>query len=121
MADSCNSALNPLGAILGAPYGSLGDNPQTRDLVRRIIEEIYQVAGAYFNFFMENLVPATASHWLSMWQDLQAGRRPEIEALNDAICRYGEAVGVLTPYNDALSRLVRFLEHEPSVEFHETC
>ena len=41
-----NCALNPLGAILGAPYGALGDNPQTRDLMRRIIEEIYQVAGA---------------------------------------------------------------------------
>ena len=50
---------------------------------------------------------------------LQAGRTTEIEALNGAICRYGEAVGVLTPYNDAISRLVRFLEHKPSVEFHE--
>ena len=28
-------------------------------------------------------------------------------------CRYGEAVGVATPYNDAISRLVRFLEHKP--------
>jgi 2-dehydropantoate 2-reductase len=126
-----NCALNPLGAILGAPYGALGDNSQTRDLMLRIIEEVYQVAGArgvplahadaaaYFNFFMENLVPATASHWPSMWQDLQAGRRTEIEALNGAICRYGEDVGMPTPYNDAISRLVRFLEHKSSVEFHE--
>jgi 2-dehydropantoate 2-reductase len=119
-----NCALNPLGAILGAPYGALGDNPQARGLMRRIIEEIYQVAGAqgvslghadaaaYFKFFLENLVPATADHWPSMWQDLQAGRRTEIEALNGAICRYGEAAGVPTPYNDAISRLVRFLEHK---------
>ena len=127
-----NCALNPLGAILGVPYGALGENPQARDLMRRIIEEIYQVAAtqgvplahadaaAYFNFFMKNLVPATASHWPSMWQDLQAGRPTEIEALNGAICRYGEAVGMLTPYNDAVSRLVRFLEHKPSVEFQES-
>ena len=124
-----NCALNPLGAILGVPYGALGDNPQTRGLMRRIIEEIYQVAdargvplghadaGAYVKFFLENLVPATASHWPSMWQDLQAGRRTEIEALNGAICRYGEAVGVLTPYNDAISRLVRFWSINLSVEF----
>lgn len=123
-----NCALNPLGAILGVQYGALGDNPQTRDLMRRIIEEIYRVAGVqgvplvhadpatYFNFFMENLVPATAKHWPSMWQDLQAGRRTEIEALNGAICRYGAAVGVPTPYNDAISRLVRFLEPELPVE-----
>jgi 2-dehydropantoate 2-reductase len=120
-----NCALNPLGAILGVPYGALGDSPQTRELMRRIIEEIYQVAAArqiilphaeaaaYFKFFLENLVPATAGHWPSMWQDLKAGRRTEIEALNGAICRYGAAAGVPTPYNDALSRLVRFLEHNP--------
>jgi 2-dehydropantoate 2-reductase len=118
-----NCALNPLGAILGVPYGALGNDPQSRQLMRLIIEEIYRVAGArgillghkdapaYFTFFMENLVPATADHWPSMWQDLQAGRRTEIEALNGAICRYGEASGVPTPYNDAVSRLVRFLEH----------
>ena len=120
-----NCALNPLGAILGVPYGALGNDPQTRGLMRLIIQEIYQVAAArgislahpdtdaYFNFFMESLVPATADHWPSMWQDLHAGRRTEIEALNGAICRYGEAAGLPTPSNDAVSRLVRFLEHHP--------
>jgi 2-dehydropantoate 2-reductase len=123
-----NCALNPLGAILGVPYGALGNDPQTRELMRRVIEEIYRVAdimgivlghteaGAYVNFFLENLVPATARHWPSMWQDLQAGRRTEIEALNGAICRYGEATGVPTPYNDAVSRLVRFLENAATAQ-----
>jgi len=117
-----NCALNPLGAILAAPYGDLGENAATRELMRRVIEEIYQVAQAkgvhllqadapaYFQYFLECLVPPTAAHWPSMWQDLQAGRRTEIGALNGAICRYGEALGIPTPYNDALSRLVRFLE-----------
>ncbi len=117
-----NCALNPLGAILGVPYGALGNDPQTRQLMCLIIDEIYRVAAvrgvglghadadSYFKFFIENLVPATADHWPSMWQDLQAGRRTEIEALNGTICRYGEAARVPTPYNDAVSRLVRFLE-----------
>ncbi len=118
--------MNPLGAILGVPYGALGDHPQTRELMRRIIQEIYRVAGAkgvalghpdaagYFSFFLENLVPATAGHWPSMWQDLQARRRTEIDALNGAICRYGAALGVPTPYHDAVSHLVRFLETNPA-------
>jgi 2-dehydropantoate 2-reductase len=117
-----NCALNPLGAILGVPYGALGDDPQTCEFMRLIIQEIYQVAAArgvvlghtdataYFQHFMENLVPATADHRPSMWQDLQAGRRTEIDALNGAICRYGETAKVPTPYNDAVCRLVRFLE-----------
>jgi 2-dehydropantoate 2-reductase len=121
-----NCALNPLGAILSAPYGALGENPQTRELMRLIIAEIYQVARAkgvelhhadaatYFRHFLENLVPPTAAHWPSMWQDLQAGRRTEIEALNGAICRYGQETGVATPYNESVSRLIRFLEDRVS-------
>lgn len=117
-----NCALNPLGAVLGAPYGALGENRQTRELMRRIIFEIYRVArakkiplspkgaAAYFRHFMAELVPPTAAHFPSMWQDLQAGRRTEIEALNGPICRYGGQTGVPTPYNEAVSRLVRFLE-----------
>ncbi len=119
-----NCALNPLGAILGAPYGALGENPETREVMRLIIAEIYLVArakgvglhhadaAAYFRHFLENLVPPTAAHWPSMWQDLQAGRRTEIEALNGAICRYGREAGVSTPYNEAVSRLVRFKEDD---------
>jgi 2-dehydropantoate 2-reductase len=119
-----NCALNPLGAILGAPYGRLGDDPETRELMRLIIDEIYGVASAkgialhfpeaagYFRHFLENLVPPTAAHWPSMWQDLQAGRRTEIEALNGAICRYGRETGVATPYNETMSRLIRFLENK---------
>lgn len=117
-----NCALNPLGAVLGAPYGALGENRETRELMRRLIFEIYRVArakkiplspkgaAAYFRHFMAELVPPTAAHFPSMWQDLQAGRRTEIEALNGAICRYGGQTGVDTPYNEAVSRLVRFLE-----------
>jgi len=68
----------------------------------------------YFRHFLENLVPPTAAHWPSMWQDLQAGRPTEIEALNGAICRYGRELGIPTPYIDALTRLVRFRQSHPA-------
>ncbi len=118
-----NCALNPLGAILGAPYGVLGNDPETRELMRLIIDEIYGVARAkgiklhrpeaadYFRHFLEDLVPPTAAHWPSMWQDLQGGRRTEIEALNGAICRYGREMGLATPYNETMSHLIRFMEN----------
>ncbi len=126
-----NCALNPLGALLEAPYGDLGADAATRELMRLVIAEIYEVAGAqgvrllqadpatYFRHFMERLVPPTAAHWPSMWQDMKSGRRTEIEALNGAICRYGEALGIDTPYNRTLTLLVRFLEaraaHSPGL------
>lgn len=117
-----NCALNPLGAILGVPYGALAADPDTRTLMAEIIEEIYQVAAAkkipltfptaaaYLHHFFSDLVPPTAAHYPSMLQDLQQGRRTEIDALNGAICRYAAELGLATPYNDSLCRLIRFLE-----------
>lgn len=119
-----NGALNPLGAILGVTYGELAANPHTRDLMRTLINEMYAVAAAagidlqhptpaaYFQHFLEKLVPPTAGHHPSMLQDLQHGRRTEIEALNGAICRSGRELGLPTPYNDAICLLVRFLQNQ---------
>jgi 2-dehydropantoate 2-reductase len=117
-------ALNPLGAILGVTYGELAASPHTRKLMSAIISEIYQVAGVmqvplqhpaaagYVQHFLERLVPPTAAHHPSMLQDLQQGRQTEIEALNGAICRYSEHYHLPTPYNDAVCRLIRFLQPE---------
>jgi 2-dehydropantoate 2-reductase len=117
-----NCALNPLGAILGVTYGELAASPHTRDLMSAIINEIYQVAAvmqiplqhatatAYFQHFLERLVPPTAAHHPSMLQDLQQGRQTEIEALNGAICRYGSRHLFATPNNEAVCRLIRFLQ-----------
>lgn len=119
-----NCALNALAAILGVPYGDLAADADTREFMRLIVAEIYAVAQAlgialtlptaadYFEHFLTRLVPPTAAHRPSMWQDLQAGRRTEIEALNGAICRYGAEVGLPTPYNEAVTRLIRFLERQ---------
>ena len=118
-----NCALNPLGAILGVTYGELAASPHTRELMSDIIEEIYQVAAAkqiplqhpsapeYFQHFLERLVPPTAAHHPSMLQDLQQGRRTEIEALNGAICRYAATHHLTTPSNEAVCRLIRFLQN----------
>ena len=39
-----NSALNPLGALLRVPYGHLPDDPDTRALMDRLIDEAFAVA-----------------------------------------------------------------------------
>ena len=65
---------------------------------------------AYFQHFLERLVPPTAAHHPSMLQDLQQGRRTEIEALNGAICRYASQYHLPTPYNDAVCQFIRFLQ-----------
>lgn len=117
-----NCALNPLGAILGVVYGKLAEGSATRDAMARIVRETYEVMSAhdlprlwptpeeFLRVFYERLVPPTARHTPSMLQDLRAGRRTEVDALNGAIVRLGEQAGVDTPVNATVVSMVRFLE-----------
>jgi 2-dehydropantoate 2-reductase len=45
-----------------------------------------------------------------MFQDVEAGRRTEIDYLNGAAVRMGHARGIATPYNDVISNLIRARE-----------
>ncbi len=117
-----NSALNPLGALLEVNYGTLAKLEETRQLMDRIIEEIFAVAQAkgiklfyknaeeYKKHFYEKLIPPTAEHYPSMLQDIKAGKPTEIEALNGAIVRLGREVGIPTPVNEVITQLVKAKE-----------
>jgi 2-dehydropantoate 2-reductase len=60
--------------------------------------------------FYDRLVPSTVDHRSSMLQDIEHGRRTEIDAINGAIWRRGSAHGIVTPVNETLTRLVRYRE-----------
>jgi len=117
-----NCALNPLGAILGVPYGALAEEPSTKMLMDRIVEEVFRAMTAagyrthwtqpaeFLNVFYTKLVPDTAGHASSMLQDISAGKRTEIDALNGAVLRLAQRQGLETPYNQAIYNLVQFVE-----------
>jgi 2-dehydropantoate 2-reductase len=64
-------------------------------------------AAAYRDEFYRRLVPATYDHRSSMLQDLERGRRTEIDAINGEVWCRGEARGIATPVNATLTRLLR--------------
>jgi 2-dehydropantoate 2-reductase len=117
-----NSALNPLGAILEVAYGELARNDNTRGLMDAIIEEIFAVlkehgqgtlwpdADTYRKAFYEQMVPTTALHHASMLQDIQRGRRTEIDALNGAVVTLGRRYGVPTPVNEVIVAMIKAKE-----------
>jgi 2-dehydropantoate 2-reductase len=114
-----NAALNPLGALLGVPYGRLPEDPDSRAIMDDAIEEAFAVArasgvrlawpdaGAYRTLFYGALVPSTARHRSSMLQDLERGRPTEIDAINGYVAARGGALGVPTPVNATLTRMIR--------------
>lgn len=117
-----NAALNPLGALLGKPYGALAADADGRALMNAVIDECFAVAhargvvpvvptaDAYREIFYGRLVPSTAHHRSSMLQDLERGRRTEIDAINGCIWRYGREAGIPTPVNATMTQLMRFRE-----------
>ena len=117
-----NCALNPLSALLDAPYGALPEIPEARRMMDTVIDELYAVglargvlldppdADAYRELFYHRLVPPTAAHYASMHEDFTRKRRTEIDALNGAIVRLGAECGVPCPLNAWLTDLVHARE-----------
>jgi len=117
-----NVALNAPAAILGINYGKLLEAEVTKELMGEIIGEAFAVAEGegikldwdrpeeYRETLLQRLLPPTASHFPSMLQDIQKGKRTEIDALNGALVRLGEQQGIATPVNQTLTRLIRYKE-----------
>jgi len=117
-----NSALNPLGALLETNYGTLAQISETKEIMDKIIEEIFEVTRAkgielfhknaeeYKKIFYNQLIPSTAQHYPSMYWDLKKGKKTEIDALNGAIVLLGKEVGVPTPVNEVITKLIKAKE-----------
>ena len=117
-----NVCLNALATLLKTDYGSLGDDPGTWAVMERLAREFYDIAsaegvelvspgaGEYLERFRTELLPPTREHRSSMQEDIEQGRRTEIDALNGAVARLGRKHGIETPANDALTGMIRFLE-----------
>lgn len=118
-----NSCMNPTGALTGRTYGELLDNAHSRALIGRLAQETLDTYDAAFGFrpapdgssyvgqtLVPLVFPRSAPHRSSMAQDLEAGRRTEIDVLNGAILRLGTTHGVETPCHAAIVDLVRARE-----------
>ncbi len=124
-----NCALNPLGAILDVPYGRLAENDWSRELMNHITEECFAVmtaagfrthwqsAGEFMKVFYGKLVPDTAGHKSSTLQDIEAGKRTEIDALTGDVLVLAKKYGVETPFNRTIYAIIKFLEakQEPPI------
>jgi len=113
-----NAAINPLTALLRVPNGELLARPSARELMQEAASEAALVAAAKGiklpyddpEDAVEAVAKNTASNISSMLQDVLRGTPTEIDAINGAIIRESEKVGLLAPVNRILWRLVRGLD-----------
>lgn len=115
-----NTCLNAIGAITRMSYGELVSNGSARQLITQVADETIRVVREERRLalapdgptYVERtltpfVLPRAAAHRSSMLQDVEAGRRTEIDYLNGAVVRLGQRHGIATPANDAVACLVR--------------
>jgi 2-dehydropantoate 2-reductase len=117
-----NCALNAVSALGRAKYGEIAANLEARKVLDALVDEVVAVANAAGVRFpaLENVEAARAGAFKiasqmtetrsSTAQDMQRGKRTEIDSLNGFIAKRGAELGVPTPVNQALYALVKLAE-----------
>ena len=108
-----NAAINPACALASRSNGAVVSDPDLEALARSLAGEAAAVAHAEAIDVgdpwaaVEAAARASAANRNSMLQDLEAGRRTEIEAISGEIARRAATHGIAVPVTETVLRLVR--------------
>ncbi|HMK76023.1 MAG TPA: 2-dehydropantoate 2-reductase [Thermodesulfobacteriota bacterium] len=112
-----NVGINALTALTGFKNGQLLDYPETARLMEKLVLEAAEVArrkGAYVEEDpiekVRKAAEATRENRSSMGQDFDHRRKTEIDAINGAVSREAQPLGIPVPFNQAVTDLVKAIE-----------
>jgi 2-dehydropantoate 2-reductase len=112
-----NVGINALTALTGFKNGQLLDYPESARLMEKLVFEAAEVARRKGVHFEEDpvekvrkAIEATKENRSSMGQDFDHRRKTEIEAINGAVVREAQPLGVPVPFNQAVTDLVKAIE-----------
>jgi len=131
-----NATFSGLGTVLGGTFGDLSENSAMKPIALRCMKECIDVghaAGESFApvqgkditklFYYKNgfkkavgmlILPIAMKKHRgivpSMLQDIRAGKKCEIDAINGVVCEWGKKNGVATPVNDLIVSTIRRIE-----------
>lgn len=140
-----NATFSGMSAVTGGTFGDAANRKDSRVCCQNIIKECIDVAAAagikiepvqgkdivklldYGNPIKKKfafvLIPICikkhAALKASMLQDLEKGKKCEVDAINGVVCAYGKKYGVKTPYNDKVCEIIHGIEdgkYKPSFE-----
>lgn len=109
-----NIAINAVTAILEQPNAVVAENEYAHVLAENLVREAVAVAnatGCSFDVDAElksafDVALATGTNRSSMLQCVDTKRPTEIAIINGAVSRIGHEIGLATPYNDVIVKLM---------------
>ncbi|MBO9499385.1 MAG: 2-dehydropantoate 2-reductase [Novosphingobium sp.] len=113
-----NAAMNPLCALTRRTPGFFLDKPDALGMIHDTVEEGtaaanasgFAISAAPIHALTRVSMTDHADHEASMLQDVKAGRRTEIDAINGAIVEAAKRTGIAAPVTETLYRLVKLEE-----------
>lgn len=116
----CNVSENQVAAILGLPFGAWGSSTYANNLRVMVGEEVIRLARSRGIMIDENyaknhlvyLKEVPVQNKASTLQDIEHGRKTEVEMFAGAVIRLGKESGVPTPLNEFLYNAIYVLEEK---------
>ena len=131
-----NATFSGLGTVIGGTFGDVTGNAKAREIAIRCMKEVIDVgrgAGVEFApvqgknivslFYWRTPVKKALAKLIlpvamkkhaaiepSMLQDLKKNKPCEVDAINGVVCGWGKKVGVPTPVNDRIVKLIREIQ-----------
>lgn len=116
----CNVSENQSAAVLGIPFGAWNVSDDANWIREALVREVAAVAAKKGIRITEEdieeqgkrLKNVPAANKPSSLQDLEAGRKTEVDMFAGTMMRLGKEYGVPTPYNELFYHAIRVLEQK---------
>lgn len=137
-----NATFSGMAAALNCTFGDVLENDKAMQHVAHIADETVKVCHAQGYRMVEVLgedfeqfelksdadIPKNIQLFRKLWdgqgvqkgsmiQDLEKGRKTEVDCINGVVCKKGREAGFPTPYNDKVKELIK--EEEKSGKLHD--
>lgn len=119
-----NVGINQASAVLRAPYGVFQKSADAQDLMLQLMQEVIDIAEKIhidlsrkdldeWLAILSSLAPTGKT---SMLQDIEAGRKTEVEIFAGKVVSLGKEYRVPTPANTIILQILKAMEHANALD-----
>ncbi len=113
-----NVGMNQASAVMGAPYGVFQTSPEARAVMESLMREVISLAAPAgvnleekdleeWDKVLQGLSPDGKT---SMLQDMEAGRKTEVEVFGGKVVALSKQYGIPAPVNETLLHIIQVME-----------
>ena len=119
-----NVSANQTTAILRMNFGEMLENDKCMDFAINVMKEVQAIAKAEGVRNTESMIDETIKHLhtmipegkTSMLQDVEAGRKTEVEMFAGTVIKLGKEFGIPTPYNKIIKEIIEIIHRQQDLK-----